>query len=73
VEGSCEHGNEPSGSLKNCWEVFEWLHNWWLLKKCSAPEVNTCRRGGVTLKTTSKGEKIILNKPATNRLSYGTA
>jgi hypothetical protein len=21
----CEHGNEPSGSLK-CWEVLEWLH-----------------------------------------------
>jgi hypothetical protein len=27
VEGSCEHGNEPSGSIK-CWEVLEWLHNW---------------------------------------------
>jgi hypothetical protein len=22
VEGSCEHGNEPSGSVK-CWEVLE--------------------------------------------------
>jgi hypothetical protein len=22
VEGSCEHGNEPSGSI-NCWEVVE--------------------------------------------------
>jgi hypothetical protein len=32
VEGSCEHGNEPSGSLK-CWEFLEWLHNWQLLKK----------------------------------------
>jgi hypothetical protein len=21
VEGSCEHGNEPLGSM-NCWEVF---------------------------------------------------
>jgi hypothetical protein len=29
---SCEHGNEPSRSIK-CWEVLEWLHNWWLLKK----------------------------------------
>jgi hypothetical protein len=28
VEGSCEHGNEHSGSMK-CWEVLEWLHNWW--------------------------------------------
>jgi hypothetical protein len=35
VEGSCEHGNEPSGSIK-CWEVLEWLHNWQLLKKGSA-------------------------------------
>jgi hypothetical protein len=24
TEGSCEHGNEPSGSIK-CWEVLEWL------------------------------------------------
>jgi hypothetical protein len=31
VEGSCEHGDEPSGSLK-CWEVLEWLHNWQLLR-----------------------------------------
>jgi hypothetical protein len=22
VEGSCEHGNKPSGSIK-CWEVIE--------------------------------------------------
>jgi hypothetical protein len=36
VEGSCEDGNEPSGSLK-CWEVLEELHNWWLIKKGSAP------------------------------------
>jgi hypothetical protein len=35
VEGSCEHGNEPSGSIK-CWEVLEWLHNWQLLKEGSA-------------------------------------
>jgi hypothetical protein len=31
MEGSCEHGNELSGSLK-CWEVVERLHNWRLLK-----------------------------------------
>jgi hypothetical protein len=24
VEGCCEHGNEPSGSIK-CWEILEWL------------------------------------------------
>jgi hypothetical protein len=34
-EGSCEHGNELSGSIK-WWEVLEWLHNWQLLKKGSA-------------------------------------
>jgi hypothetical protein len=33
VEGSCEHGNEPSGSIKY-WEI---LHNWRLLKKGSSP------------------------------------
>jgi hypothetical protein len=27
---------ESSGSIK-CWEVLEWLHNWRLLKKVSAP------------------------------------
>jgi hypothetical protein len=39
VEGSCEHGNEPSGSIKR-WELLEWLHNWQLLKKGSAPWVS---------------------------------
>jgi hypothetical protein len=36
LEVSCEHDNEPSGSIK-CWEVLEWLLNWRLLKKGSAP------------------------------------
>jgi hypothetical protein len=36
VEGSYEQGIEHSGCLK-CWEVLEWLHNWLLLKKGSAP------------------------------------
>jgi hypothetical protein len=36
MEGSCEGGNEPSGSIKH-WEVLEWLHNWQLLKKSSDP------------------------------------
>jgi hypothetical protein len=34
VKDCCEHGNEPSDSIK-CWEVLEWLHDWWLLKKGS--------------------------------------
>jgi hypothetical protein len=36
MEGSCERGNEPSGSIK-CWEVLEWMYNWQLLKKGSIP------------------------------------
>jgi hypothetical protein len=32
----CEHGNEPSVSV-NCWEILDYLHNWRLLKKVSAP------------------------------------
>jgi hypothetical protein len=39
VEGSCEHGDEPAGSLK-CWKVPEWLHNWQLLRKGSSPKVS---------------------------------
>jgi hypothetical protein len=35
VEGFCEHGNEPCGSVK-CWEILEQLNDWWLLKY-SAP------------------------------------
>jgi hypothetical protein len=35
VEGACEHGNEPSGSIK-CWEILEYLRNWRLLKEGSA-------------------------------------
>jgi hypothetical protein len=36
VEGSCEHGNEPSDSIKY-WEVLEGMSDWWILKKDSAP------------------------------------
>jgi hypothetical protein len=39
LEGSCEHGDELSGSLK-CWEVPECLQNWQLLRKGSAPQVS---------------------------------
>jgi hypothetical protein len=39
VEGSCEHGNEPSVSIEY-WEILEWLHNWRLLKKGSALRVS---------------------------------
>jgi hypothetical protein len=39
VEGSCEHCNELSVSVK-CWEFLEYLHNWGLLQKGSAPRVS---------------------------------
>jgi hypothetical protein len=34
VEGSCEHGNEPSVSMK-CWKILELLNDWQLLRKDS--------------------------------------
>jgi hypothetical protein len=33
---SCEHGNEPRGSIK-WWEILEYLSNWRPLRKYSAP------------------------------------
>jgi hypothetical protein len=36
VEGSCEHGNEPLGSIK-CLEILEYLSDWRPLRKGSAP------------------------------------
>jgi hypothetical protein len=36
VEGSFEHGNEPSGSITR-WKILELLRNWRLLRKGSAP------------------------------------
>jgi hypothetical protein len=36
VEGLCERGHEPPGSIK-CWDVLEELHNCQVLKKGSAP------------------------------------
>jgi hypothetical protein len=36
VEGSCEHGTEPSGSIKY-WQILEQLSDWWLLNNDSTP------------------------------------
>jgi hypothetical protein len=30
-ESSCKCSNEPTGSII-CWEIIEWLHNWWALE-----------------------------------------
>jgi hypothetical protein len=43
VEGSREHGIEPSDSIIFC-NVLEGLHNWRLLKKGSAVEYNIRQR-----------------------------
>jgi hypothetical protein len=32
VEGSCEHGFEPSGSIK-CWEILKKLSDWWFSRR----------------------------------------
>jgi hypothetical protein len=34
VAGSCEHDNEPSGSVRH-WEFLEWMSNCWLFRKDS--------------------------------------
>jgi hypothetical protein len=39
VEGSCEYGDEPSSSLKLL-GISEWLQNWQLLRKGSAPYIS---------------------------------
>jgi hypothetical protein len=39
---SCEHGNEPSGSIK-VWEVLEQLHNWRLLVRNVGYSLLDCR------------------------------
>jgi hypothetical protein len=36
MEDTCEHGNEPAGSIKFS-ENREWLSDWYLLEKSSAP------------------------------------
>jgi hypothetical protein len=62
VEGSCEHSNEPSGSIK-CWEVLEWLHNWQLLKKGSAPQISKYSVG----KTPWTGDQPVARPLPTHR------
>jgi len=34
--GSCEHGNEPSGSIKGM-EFVDYLSDYWILKTVSVP------------------------------------
>jgi hypothetical protein len=36
VGGSCEHGNEPSGSIEGG-EFIDWLNDCWFFKEDSTP------------------------------------
>jgi hypothetical protein len=36
VAGFCEHGSGPAGPVEY-WEILEWLSEYWLLRKDSAP------------------------------------
>jgi hypothetical protein len=56
-----EYGNEPSGSVTR-WEILEWLSDWQILKKGSAPWKASWRNRGATaafifLKGTEKTHK----------------
>jgi hypothetical protein len=42
VEGSCEHGNEPSDVIKY-WKILEWLHSWRLSRRAQLHEVSFSR------------------------------
>jgi hypothetical protein len=43
VEGSCEHGNEPSGSMK-CWEILERFTTAGFSRRSQLQEVSQCLR-----------------------------
>jgi hypothetical protein len=43
VVGSCEHGNEPRGSIIG-WEFLEWLSDWRFLKKIQFHVVSSLAR-----------------------------
>jgi hypothetical protein len=68
VKGSCEYGNESSGSIK-CSEIFEWLRNWRLvsfttppaLPRGKNPRYSFCKRlGGPQSRSGRYGEEKIL-------------
>jgi hypothetical protein len=37
VAGSCEYGNEPTGSIKG-WEFLDWPGDYWVFEADSAPK-----------------------------------
>jgi hypothetical protein len=65
MEGSCEHGNELSSSIK-CWEIFEYLHTWRLLKKCSAPYSYRVKPGNVFIGTGLGSLRMYFQVPSTS-------
>jgi hypothetical protein len=69
VEGFCEYGNEPPGSLK-CWEVLEWLHSWWPLEQCSDLQSQSVSQLARAMKGfTTLNSKTFTNNFLTARLS----
>jgi hypothetical protein len=68
VEGSCEHCNESSGSIK-CWEVLEWPHNWRLLKTVSA-QLAAPQDGLSSVIKCSHAMGVELNDDLSGRASY---
>jgi hypothetical protein len=42
VKGSCEHGNEASGSIKYC-EILQWPSSWRLLEEESSVVASTAQ------------------------------
>jgi hypothetical protein len=54
MAGFCEHGNEPSGSIKGV-EFLDYLSDYQLLKKGSAP----CREGQQMLAEFTSQTKIL--------------
>jgi hypothetical protein len=69
VEGSCERGNKPSGSIK-CWDVLEWLRNLRFSRRAQLHEVSLVNLKGRDLLRNPGVEAEIVSK-RTLKLSLG--
>jgi hypothetical protein len=68
VEGSCEHGIEPSGSIK-CWEVLEGLHNCGCSRKGSAPWIS---KGKPIPVTGRDAHRVVVLNPSIRTMALGS-
>jgi hypothetical protein len=79
TKGSCEHGNEPSGSIKSSKDL-EWLHNWRPLEKGSAPSIWLVIRNSAVfcvqwrpdLKSRANGRLFLRGFPHSYQANIGT-